>query len=246
MILAEKSESPEVLPLPHPDFFRAASLALSKSTSQNDIAKYIILNDAKITLRMGSASCERVTAWVTGGGVITPRKGVTIPLSVNRQESLLEFDNFAIMATRNLHGVRYAISYVKDAAEMAIYRSLLGQSAFLIAKLERQSALDDAAQIACYANELWLCRGDLGAELGMKNMAEQVHQFSSKIRQMHVPILMAGQVLEHMTEHATPTRSEICFLYETLTQGFNGVVLSDETAIGKFPVETCAAAALFK
>ena len=120
------------------------------------------------------------------------------------------------MATRNLPHVRYAISYVKDAAEMENYRSLLGHSSFLIAKLERQSAINDAEKIASYANELWLCRGDLGAELGMNSLAEQVSLFGDNIPAITTPVLMAGQILEHMTEHATPTRSEICYLYDTL------------------------------
>jgi len=63
---------------------------------------------------------------------------------------------------------------------------------------------------------------------------------------MPVPVLLAGQVFEHMTEHAAPTRSELCFAYDALADGYGGFVLSDETAIGRNPVASCRAAALFR
>jgi pyruvate kinase len=243
LILAEETELSNVLPVPHPDFFQAAILSISSPSSQSK--NYITLNDAKITLQMDFASSDRVTAEVFQNGVITPRKGIVIVGSDYRKESLGGFDKLVIMATRNIPHIRYAISYVKDAAEMENYRLLLSHSSFLIAKLERQSAINDAEKIACYANELWLCRGDLGAELGMNAFARQVYLFGNNLHALATPVLMAGEILEHMTEHATPTRSEICYLYDTLSRGYKRVVLSDETAIGRYPVESCQTAAMF-
>jgi pyruvate kinase len=106
--------------------------------------------------------------------------------------------------------------------------------------------VDEAAQIAAAADELWLCRGDLGAELGAKAMAVAAYQFSDRVRGMPVPVLLAGQIFEHLAEHPTPTRSEVCMVYEALMRGYGGVVLSDETAIGRDPVESCKIAALFQ
>jgi pyruvate kinase len=106
--------------------------------------------------------------------------------------------------------------------------------------------VDEALLVAASADELWLCRGDLGAELGLRAMAEAVQGFSGTIRALPIPTLLAGQVLEHMTGHPTPTRSEVCYLYEALLKGYNGFVLSDEAAIGRYPIESCRAAALFR
>ncbi len=89
-------------------------------------------------------------------------------------------------------------------------------------------------------------RGTLGAELGLKGMATAVSHFSDRVRRLTVPVLLAGQVLEHMTEHPTPTRAEVCGLHEALRRGYQGFVLSDETAIGQDPVESCRVAALFR
>ena len=235
LILAESSHSRNVLPVPHPDFFRAASLSSDE----------IVLNDARIHLRVEAAGKDSMNARIVQGGEISPRKGITFLSSQYRKEALSEKDHAIFEETRHLE-IHYAISYIKDAAEMSKYRQLLGASVFLIAKLERGPALDEAVKIAGYANELWLCRGDLGAELGIKTMAEKVFSFSSEIRNYPAPVLMAGQVLEHMTGQPAPTRSEVCYLYDALVGGYGGFVLSDETAIGYYPLEACRTAALFK
>jgi pyruvate kinase len=112
--------------------------------------------------------------------------------------------------------------------------------------LERQPAVSQPVSIARYANEIWLCRGDLGAELGLRDMAEAVARMHEQIHRLSAPVLLAGQIFEHMTANPTPTRSEVCYLYETLMKGYQGLVLSDETAIGNYPVESCQAAALFR
>ena len=246
LILADTTNQPNSLPVSHTDFFKAAVRLASEPSLANYSSNEILLNDAKIILQMETASKDRVIAKVKRGGIISPNKGITFAASGIRQETLSAKDQKIVEMTQSLQYIRYAISYIKDAIEMEKYRSLLGRSVFLIAKLERQSALDDAIRIADFADELWLCRGDLGAELGLIDMAKEVYNFSVRVPTIPKPLLMAGQVLEHMTEHTTPTRSEICFLYETLIRGYTGVVLSDETAIGKNPVLSCQAAALFK
>jgi pyruvate kinase len=125
-------------------------------------------------------------------------------------------------------------------------RAIFGEATFLIAKLEREPALSQAAEMARHADETWLCRGDLGAELGLRGMAEAVARFNTQVHELPAPVLLAGQALEHMTANPTPTRSEVSYLYEALLRGYKGVVLSDETAVGKYPVESCLAAAMFR
>ena len=236
LVCAASADCPGTLPVPHPDFFRAASASSGE----------IVLNDAKLRLVLESQEAEALCARVTTGGAILPRKGITYTASTYRQESLGGMDQAVLRHTQHLVGIRYALSYVKDAVEMAHYRTQIGRSADLIAKLERQPALDEAARIAESADELWLCRGDLGAELGSKAMAEAVHRFSGGVHAMPAPVLLAGEVFEHMTEHAVPTRSELCGAYDALMMGYCGFVLSDETAIGRDPVGSCRVAALFR
>jgi pyruvate kinase len=236
LVYTAATTRPQTLPVPHRDFFSAAS-------SSNGV---ILLNDAKARLALESVNSEVLLARVITGGEITPRKGITFASCEYRKESLSEKDELILAETGGLPFLRYALSYVKDMLEMKRYRLQFGTSAYLIAKLERPGAVEGADQMARLANELWLCRGDLGAELGMRDMADVVHRFSKRINEISIPILLAGQILEHMTGHATPTRSEVCYLYDALRQGYRGVVLSDESAIGRYPLESCQAAAMFK
>lgn len=234
--LAAATERPRVLPVPYPDFFQAAAVSDGN----------IVLDDAKCRLALEIAGPGTLITRVTQGGRIVPRKGITYASSAYRREGLSEKDREVLAETRGFNGVRYAISYVRDAAEMARYREQCGASTYLIGKLERRPAVAEAAEIAAFVDELWLCRGDLGAELGMPAMAEAVSRFSARVAQLPVPALMAGQVLEHMTTHPAPTRSEVCYLHDTLARGYRGFVLSDEAAIGRYPIESCRAAAMFR
>ena len=236
LVCSPSTDREHALPVPHADFFQAAP-----SSSQE-----IVLNDARIRMQIESMNSGSLKARVMQGGSILPRKGITFSASNYRQESLNEKDRAILEQTRQLDYIHYAISYVKDGTEMAGYRALFGPRAHLIAKIERQPAVDEALQIAELADELWLCRGDLGAELGVQAMAEAVHHFSGLPARMARPVLMAGQVLEHMSASPDPTRSEVCYLYEALIQGYSGFVLSDETAIGQYPLASCRAAAMFR
>ena len=237
----EDGEDATVIPVPHEAFFRAVEASNGE----------VRLNDGKVILKVsGRGSAGRanppvddrsIEATVVRGGPLSGGKGITVPGTEHRNEGLGEKDRELL--SRWCGRTAFAVSYVKDAVEMERFRGEAGPEAVLIAKLERQSALADVEGIVAYTNELWLCRGDLGAELGFAEMAAAVRRFRP-IRT--VPSILAGQVLEHMTEHPTPTRSEVCYLYDALHAGFRGVVLSDETAVGQYPIEACRTASLFR
>jgi pyruvate kinase len=233
---ARSTRLPDVLPIPHQDFFTAAASS----------GREIVLNDAKVVLAREQSGPKAIKARVVKGGEIFPRKGVTYASCGFRVEEPGGKDRAIVEATRGLPFVRYALSYVKDAREMARYRDSIGKGVFLIAKLERESAMEDTRGIARFADELWLCRGDLGAEMGLAGMARSAGRFSDMAAKLGVPSMLAGQVLEHMVDSSAPTRSEVCAIHDALRKGFQGVVLSDETAVGRHPVEVCRAAALFR
>ena len=236
LVYAPSSDRAHTLPVPHADFFQAAPTSSAE----------IMVNDAKIKLVREAIGAESLRAQVVVGGEISARRGITFAASDYRQEDLSNKDRAILDRTRHLPFVRYAISYIRDAIEMRKYRAHFGQETYLIAKVERQPAVAEAVQIAEFADEVWLCRGDLGAEIGLRAMAETAQQFFISIGDLSIPVLLAGQVLEHMVEHAAPTRSEVCYLYEALLKGYRGFVLSDEAAIGQYPIESCQAAALFR
>lgn len=238
LILAEATDQPDTLPVPHPDFFRAARAVRADIQAA--------LNDAKTLLRIESVEGNSARAVVLQGGEISPRKGITLSGGEGRTETLNLRDQGVLNVARPFAFAQYAVSYIRDAAEMERYRALFPAGAVLIAKLERESAVRDAVAIARHTDALWLCRGDLGAELGIRAMAEAVHDFAGVVGEVCVPVFMAGQVLEHMVDHPTPTRSEVCFLYDSLRAGYAGIVLSDECAVGRYSVEAVKAAGMFR
>ena len=232
----ESSNGTGVLPVPHADFFKAAEISSGE----------IVLNDAKCRLRIDTLADKIITADVIEGGLISSRKGIAFPDSDFRKEDLTIKDQEILEISRKFDFVRFAISYIKDAAEMQRYRSLLGGNRYLIAKIERKNAIEEIESIAELSNEIWVCRGDLGVEMGLIPMAQALHKINSIINGLKTNVILAGQVLEHMVKEPAPTRSEVCGIYNALQNGFTGFVLSDETAIGQFPVESCKIAALFK
>jgi pyruvate kinase len=236
LVHAAATEGKDELPVPHADFFQAAP----------DSSDEIALNDGKVYLKREAVEPGIMHTAVVRGGPISPRKGITYTHSAYRIESISETDRAVLAQTRSLPGVRYALSYIKDAEEMARYRRQIGSDAYLIAKIERPQAVEQAMEVAAFADEAWLCRGDLGAELGLPAMALAAHRFGGLVGELRVPALLAGQVFEHLVEHATPTRSEVTAVYDALAQGYRGLVLSDETAVGRDPVEACRVAAIFK
>jgi pyruvate kinase len=236
LVLAPSTDHPGRLPVPHADFFQAAPLSSPE----------LRLNDAKVHLRVEAIAGERLRARVKRGGPLSAHKGITYLASDFRSEALSEKDQEIIRQTKDLPGIRYAISYLRDAIEMQRYRARLGPQVYQIAKLERAPAIAEAEQIAAEANELWICRGDLGAELGLPGMARAVYALSRLVGELNCPVMMAGQVLEHLTAAAAPTRAEVCAMHDALALGYAGFVLSDETAIGRDPLEACRAAAMFQ
>jgi pyruvate kinase len=235
LVYEQAVQHPDVLPVPHLDFFQAAPLSNGEIT----------LNDARVTLRVEACAVDWLRAVVVQGGGLSSRKGITYTACDYRREALTEQDHVILEQTQGMTGMEYALSYVRDAAEMARYRACM-EGVYLIAKVERRLALEEVVPMAGIADELWLCRGDLGAEMGLREMAKAAYRFPAELGALPAPVLLAGQVLEHLTAHAAPTRAEVCGLYAALQQGYVGVVLSDETAVGCDPVASCRWAAMFR
>jgi len=224
------------LPVPHSDFFRAAALCRGR----------VRLNDGRVELQIERSDANALQCHVVSSGEIGPRKGISLPGSGFRREGLSDKDQEIVRRTSFIPQVAYALSYLRDAHELRILKHETTGTGRIIAKIERPEAVHDIAAIAQECDELWICRGDLGAELGLAAMARTVHELTAHLSSLTCPTVLAGQVLEHMTTHPEPTRSEICHLYDALTAGYSGIVLSDETAIGAHPAAACRAAAMFR
>ncbi len=219
--------TPGTLPLPHPELFAAAR--------PGDI---LSIGDGLMRLRVLRVTPTRLSVSVVDPGLLAPRKGVTLLDRPVDLTGLTQADLDQLSALPQPLDVSWAISFVKDGSEADALRERL-PGVRVIGKIERPEAIDNVDHIAQKVDELWICRGDLGEQLELRAMAAFVAGFDP--RRYAIPSLMAGQVFEHLTEHEAPTRSEVCHLYDLLQRGYAGIVLSDETTIGKGPVRAIAA-----
>jgi pyruvate kinase len=213
--------SPGDVPVPHPELFAAVRAGDTLS-----------VDDGKLRLRVVSVEAGRFEASALGDGRIAARKGVNVLEHPVDLADLGVGDAACLEALAGAQGVAWALSFMKDGAEAEWVRRRANGAA-LVGKIERAEAVAHLDRLEASVDATWICRGDLGAQIGLAPMARFVASLAPASRD--VPMLLAGQVLEHLTAHAEPTRSEVCHLHDVVARGFAGVVLSDETAIGHDP-----------
>lgn len=228
VFVANYQQQGDALPLPHRSVFEIV-----------EVGDKILLDDGKIEVTVEKCRDSKIQAIVQKGGVLKSFKGVTLVGKLPAFTEITDRDHTLIEQTRSLKFLGYAISYLQDHRELQLFRELVGAKA-LTAKIEREDAMRNLVDIANIADSAWLCRGDLGTNAKIFDLHRHERQFAQIMSRSGKPYFIAGEVLQYMTEHSYPTRSEIAHLGLLLELGFSGVVLSDETAIGKYPIETVA------
>ncbi|WP_367356715.1 pyruvate kinase [Mesotoga sp.] len=195
----------------------------------------ISIEDGRIELQVLKQETDNARAIVLRGGVIRASKGMNISPHPINQIELSSRDSDIVLATRKYDFVRYALSFVSSPSEVIELKDLSGRP--VTSKIERELPFSRVGEISSSSDEIWLCRGDLGAQLGARGLVDFYSYFSDNINELYKPVLMAGEVLEHMVDHPFATRSELCHLKDIQMKGFAGIVLSNETAYGTFPIE---------
>jgi pyruvate kinase len=221
-VLFALSGSAGAVPLPHPEVFSAVKEGDTLSS-----------DDDRLRFRVECVHADTLRTVSLSSGMLKARKGINVlehPLVLN---DISPRDLACIRATAHLGGVSFAFSFMKDGTEASWIRQRAPGCA-VIGKVERREAARNAHEMAELVDALWICRGDLGAQLGPADLAQWVSTFEPRAERC--PVLMAGQVMEHLTRHPEPTRTEACHLFDLVCRGYSGFVLSDETAIGIDPV----------
>lgn len=221
------SDEGGAVPVPHPELF--AALAAGEVLSGDD---------DRLRFEVVAVGESDLDAVVARGGRLRARQ------SFNRAEHPVALRDLTArdQAAVAVAGARaaYAVSFMTDGREASWIRDRV-PGAVVIGKLERKEAIAALPSVAAATGACWICRGDLLAQLGSVPLARWVSSFSPS--SVDKPVLMAGQVLEHLSRHAEPTRSELCHLYDLVARGYAGIVLSDETAVGSDPVRAVGIAA---
>jgi pyruvate kinase len=221
---ASSTDDKSIIPVPHEEFFQTV-----------EVGDIVLLNDAKMKLKVMAVGVQAIEAVVIVNGPLSSNKGVNITTHPVKFRNFTLKDENIIKTALRYNFTQFAFSFLSDGNEADKIRPLIAGRK-LIAKIERVDAFEYLNNIDDKFDEIWLCRGDLGAQAGIHNLGMLQNVFIKKIPQLKNKCFLAGQVLEHMTNFKMPTRSEIVHLYDSEKNGFAGIVLSDETAVGEFPL----------
>lgn len=217
-----------------------ASVSYEKLPREVKAGDKIFLNDGIIKLEVKDVRGEGIRCEVIVGGELSSRKGINVPTSALTLSIPTEKDVGDIKFIAGL-GVEYvAASFVGSAAEVAKVREILqseGETKTkIISKIERPIALKNFDDILAASDGIMIARGDLGVEIPPERVPKFQKELIHKCNREGRPVIVATQMLESMTFQSTPTRAEASDAFNAVLDGADAVMLSAETATGKFPV----------
>ncbi len=201
----------------------------------------ILLADGTIELEVLHSNGVEIQCQVQVGGILTSHKGVNVPTGTLKISTFTEKDQedlrFGIQ-----HGVDLvSLSYVKDPSDIERVKDFLRKESVeipVIAKIERREALENLDPILEASDGVMVARGDLGVETPLEKVPNVQKRIIKKANVLGKPVITATQMLRSMVEHLQPTRAEVTDVVNAIYDGTDAVMLSEETASGRFPVET--------
>ena len=200
----------------------------------------ILLSDGLIELRVLQVRDREVTCEVVNGGALGEHKGINLPGIKLRVPALTPKDREDLLFALK-HGANYiAVSFVRRPEDVMLAKSLVrraGKDTPVIAKLEKPEAIENLDAILRVADGVMVARGDLGVEMNPERVPVVQKTIIKKAREFRRPVITATQMLESMTENPRPTRAEASDVANAIFDGSDAVMLSAETASGKYPVE---------
>lgn len=212
--------------LPHPEIFAALVPGAE-----------LLLDDGKLRVRVDRCDATSADTTVLVGGRLSERKGVNVPGVVLPISALTQKDLADLETALELGADWVALSFVQRPEDILQARELIRGRAGVLAKLEKPSAIDRLQEVVDAADAIMVARGDLGVEMP----AEQVPAIQKRIvklcRKLGKPVIVATQMLESMIESPVPTRAEASDVATAIYDGADAVMLSAESAAGKYPVE---------
>lgn len=200
----------------------------------------IFLNDGFIQLVVEKVSGEDVFCRTVIGGPLLSHKGLNIPgvriYADAVSDADLDFVAFALREGVDAFGVSF-VETADDIVKVKDFARERGQSAYVVAKIERAGAIDNFDEILAAADAILIARGDLGVEIPLQEVPVVQKKLIRKANLFGRPVITATQMLLSMTGNVRPTRAEVSDVANAILDGTDAVMLSEETAIGRYPVE---------
>jgi pyruvate kinase len=215
--------------LPHPEIFAAL-----------EVGTELLLDDGKLRLRVDAFGPDFADTTVLVGGVLSDRKGVNVPGVVLPISPLTAKDRADLDFGLGLDVDWVALSFVQRPEDIREARALIGERAWIMAKLEKPAAIDQLEPIVALADGIMVARGDLGVELPPQQVPVLQRRIVRAARAAGKPVVVATQMLESMISAPVPTRAEASDVATAIYDGADAVMLSAESASGQYPVEAVA------
>ncbi|MBR0800443.1 pyruvate kinase [Bradyrhizobium jicamae] len=216
----------ERIPLPHPEVFAALAPGVQ-----------LLIDDGKMRFEVEEASKSVATARVTVGGKLSDRKGLSVVGAVLPMSAMTDKDRTDLAFALKMGADWIALSFVQRPEDLDEARAAAGRPVSLMTKLEKPSAVDRLEEIVARSDAVMIARGDLGVEMPPQKVPTIQRRVLRACRQAGKPVVVATQMLESMITTPTPTRAEASDVATAVYEGADAVMLSAESAAGRFPVE---------
>ena len=205
----------------------------------------ILIDDGLVAIRVDEIRCEDIVCTVENGGTLSANKSINIPGVHIHLPALTEKDVADIRFGVENDFDFIAASFVRQASDVEAVRQVLqdcgGESVKIIAKIENQEGVDNIDEILAAADGIMVARGDLGVEIPAAKVPILQKKIIRKGLQAGKPVITATQMLDSMMRNPRPTRAEVSDVANAVFDGTSCVMLSGETAGGKYPVEALTA-----
>jgi len=219
---------------------RAFSITYPHIIDQLEEGDEVYFADGTVKSKVEKKTDETLVLRALTSGQLREGKGVNIPKSGIKMSALTDKDKADLKFAAEMGIDIVAVSFVETEDDIFEARKILtdnGSDAWIVAKIERKSALKNLDEILNAADGIMVARGDLGVEAGIFSVPGLQKEMIKKANERALPVITATQMLTSMLHSASPTRAEISDIANAVYDGTDAVMLSDETAVGAFPVE---------
>jgi pyruvate kinase len=236
-VLVEGSEY-RLVPTPCMGDADSAWVTYEALPSDVSIGDRIMVDDGAIELGVLSSGADGIVTRVVRGGPLASNKGVNVPGVRLRVQSVTQHDLELLAWALEMGADLVAQSFVRSAGDVDRLRAAMGHRRVpIVAKIEKHEAIEDLAGIIAAADGIMVARGDLAVETSPESVPPAQRRIIEACRVLGKPVVVATQMLESMVDSPRPTRAEASDVATAVFEGADAVMLSEETAIGHFPVE---------
>ena len=214
------------IPIDHPDLYKDVR-----------IGERFYLVNGMIEMEVTKVRSKKIFATAKNSGILVSRKSINIP-ETNLSGSILSQKDIEDAKFGISNGADYiCLSFVQSSSDIKELRKIIGEKTPVIAKIERASALKDIDNIIKASDGIMVARGDLGIEVPIEEVPIIQKDLIRHAHQCNKPAIVATEMLSSMMDRLRPTRAEVSDIANAIFDGADAIMLSDETASGKYPVE---------